>query len=127
LSIEAINILIEAHSLVGCPCDVEIALQCLVVDTEVNFGVSASRMSTISARGINGELLNRSTKSEGVIVRKINKVGTTVVFNVLINPGSASTNNGVHLIHTARAVEALGDTTGANGGTILEVSLSAVP
>ena len=71
-------------------------------------------MSTISARGINGELLNRSTKSEGVIVRKINKVGTTVVFNVLINPGSASTNNGVHLIHTARAVEALGDTTGAN-------------
>ena len=84
-------------------------------------------MSTISARGINWELLNRSTKSEGVIVRKINKVGTTVVFNVLINPGSASTNNGVHLIHTARAVEALGDTTGANGGTILEVSLSAVP
>ena len=71
------------------------------MNAEINFGISASGVSAISARGIHGEFLNRSTDVEAVGISKINKVRTALVIVVLINIGSASTDDGVHLIHAA--------------------------
>jgi hypothetical protein len=98
IEIPSVELVVFSKAAHGGPGNIEVLSDLGLVGSPLNLGVAASRDCAIGAWAIDSEVLDRSANHLGVILCKVNDIGSAVIIRILFFIGSAGTNDCVHLV-----------------------------